>query len=63
MNLPGFDFSDDDDDDTDILKALQESGITTNRYNHDNHVNNNGKKLIEICQSFDFKNSEWKVWR
>ena len=54
LNLTGFDFSDDDDD-TDILKALQESGITTNRYNNDSHVNNNGKKLIEICQSFDFK--------
>ena len=35
--------------------SLAEAGFTTDRYNKDSSVNNNGKQLIVLCQALDLK--------
>ena len=40
---------------SDMYAAVDGLGILTSRYNTDVHVNNNGKSVIDMCQSFDLR--------
>lgn len=51
-DLTGFVASNDNND---FQSYLKDNGIDTKRYNKDECVNNNGRQILEICQSFDLK--------
>ena len=46
---------DSDPDFVNVRSTLSEAGFITSRHNKDRVINNNGKSLIEICQSSDLK--------
>ena len=39
----------------DLKEQLSMDGVEVNRFNYDTEVNNNGRRLIELCQSTDLK--------
>ena len=51
-DLSGFNAS---NDNSDLKSYFRDKGFETKRHNMDECVNNNGVKLLDLCQSFDLK--------